>query len=56
MDILAICRFFALPAVIILALIVVGQQKRYGNHPGPVNPTPIPTGRINIDPHRKVNK
>jgi hypothetical protein len=53
MDILAICRFFALPALIILATIVVGQQKRYGNYVGPKNPTPIESGHIEIMPKRK---
>jgi hypothetical protein len=53
MDILAICRFFALPALIILALTVAGHQKRYGNYVGPKNPIPGQIGHIEIIPRKK---
>ena len=50
MDILAICRFFALPAVLILFLAVT----RRGNYVGPKNPTPVKPGDIEII--KKVNR
>lgn len=51
MDILAICRFFALPAVLILIGIIT---RPYGNYVGPRNPTPIKPGHIEII--KKVNR